>query len=599
MVRSPSHDDDRTVAKHVSRIVAARRPAAARAHVAAFEGDMLAGNALPVGTALGEFEITGLVGEGGFGIVYLALDHSLQRQVAIKEYMPSALAARIGRTHVSIKSERHRETFETGLHSFVNEARMLAQFDHPSLLKVHRFWEDHGTAYMAMPYYEGPTLREHLRAAHAAPDEAWLRQLLEPLTEALAVLHAEHCYHRDIAPDNILLLKGSGRPLLLDFGAARRVIGDLTQALTVILKPGYAPLEQYAESPHMKQGPWTDVYALAAVVHYAILGRTPQPAIARAVADEHVPLAVAAAGRGYSDRLLHALDRALALRPQDRTPSMAALRADIGLDAACGARAAATADDDTTVLRVPAAPERWAVSQRPIAPPRRARAAMAPATPRRIALALAVVLLVAAVPAIALWIGQRTPAPASRDAAVNASGTTAALPAPAPIPAPQAPPPARPVSVLDEFDRIVQSQSPGFDVTAVPARRSLRLGRDRLAFTVSARRDGHVYVLLHDPDGSLTLLFPNDRSQSNRIRAGQRLALPQASWQLEAAEPLGTAQLLVWVSEAERDFSALARGKQHWFTTLRTDAPIADEARCAGERCDAWGAARFAVDVVR
>jgi serine/threonine protein kinase len=116
------------------------------------------GNALPVGTWLGEFELTRVVGEGGFGIVYLAQDHSLQRRVALKEYMPSALAARTGPTTVAVKSERHRETFDLGLKSFVNEARLLAQFDHPSLVKVYRFWEANGTAYMVMPFYEGITM---------------------------------------------------------------------------------------------------------------------------------------------------------------------------------------------------------------------------------------------------------------------------------------------------------------------------------------------------------------------------------------------------------------------------------------------------------
>ncbi|MEO5881828.1 MAG: serine/threonine-protein kinase, partial [Caldimonas sp.] len=211
------------------------------------------GNMLPVGFYLGEFEIVKVIGEGGFGIVYQADDHSLGRRVALKEYMPSALAQRVGGTQVSVKSERHREAFDAGLKSFVNEARLLAQFDHPSLVKVYRFWEANGTAYMVMPFYEGITLKDELKAMGAPPDETWLRELLEPLTEALAVIHTEQCFHRDIAPDNVILLKGSQRPLLLDFGAARRVIGDMTQALTVILKPGYAPVEQYAEVPGMKQ----------------------------------------------------------------------------------------------------------------------------------------------------------------------------------------------------------------------------------------------------------------------------------------------------------------------------------------------------------
>jgi serine/threonine protein kinase len=122
--------------------------------------------------------------------------------------------------------------FDAGLDSFINEARLLAQFDHPSLLKVYRFWRANGTAYMVMPFYEGHTLKETLRQMGTPPDERWLTALLASLTEALAVIHAEHCLHRDIAPDNVLLLADSGRPLLLDFGAARQVIGDATHRQT-------------------------------------------------------------------------------------------------------------------------------------------------------------------------------------------------------------------------------------------------------------------------------------------------------------------------------------------------------------------------------
>ena len=123
------------------------------------------------------------------------------------------------------------------------------------------------------------------------------------------MLHASQIYHRDIAPDNVLLMADTGRPLLLDFGAARRVIGDMTQALTAILKPGYAPVEQYADMPGLKQGPWTDVYALAAVVHWIIMGKTPPPSVGRLFDDPYVPLAQSAAGR-YSDAFLRAIDHA-------------------------------------------------------------------------------------------------------------------------------------------------------------------------------------------------------------------------------------------------------------------------------------------------
>ena len=186
------HDDERTVIR------------GAQAHDSRFgPSSSFWPHALPEGTRLGGFEITGLIGEGGFGIVYLAWDPSLQRQVAIKEYMPASLATRAtGSADVSIKSERHRETFEAGLRSFVNEARLLARFDHPSLVKVYRFWQANCTAYMVMPYYEGPTLKAALAERASPPTEAELRTWLRPLLDALATMHREHCYHRDIAPDN-------------------------------------------------------------------------------------------------------------------------------------------------------------------------------------------------------------------------------------------------------------------------------------------------------------------------------------------------------------------------------------------------------------
>jgi hypothetical protein len=283
---------------------------------------------LAAGTRLGEFEVTKTIGEGGFGIVYLAWDHSLDRKVALKEYMPSSIAFRSGQTEIRPRSERHQETFEAGLKSFINESKLLAQFDHPSLLKVYRFWEANGTAYMVMPFLEGATVRDTVRALPSPPDEAWILGLLAPLCDALSMLHAAQIYHRDIAPDNVLLLADTGRPLLLDFGAARRVIGDMTQALTAILKPGYAPIEQYADMPGLKQGPWTDVYALAAVVHWMILGKTPSPSVGRLFDDAYVPLAQSAAGR-YSDPFLQAIDRALAVMPDKRTQTIEAMRQDM------------------------------------------------------------------------------------------------------------------------------------------------------------------------------------------------------------------------------------------------------------------------------
>ena len=262
-----------------------------------------------------------MLGAGGFGIVYLALDHVLQRHVAVKEYMPTALAGRGQGTMVSVRSATLAGTFAAGLESFFNEARMLANFDHPSLVKVYRFWKANGTAYMVMPYYAGHTLKEARRSMNSAPDEAWLRAMVEPLLGALELLHGEGVYHRDIAPDNILLLP-DGRPVLLDFGSARRVIGDRTQSLTAILKPNFAPVEQYADEAGMRQGPWTDLYALGATVHYLLTGQAPTPAVIRAVRDALPVLG----GAGASTPFLATIDWTLALAPDARPQDVASVR---------------------------------------------------------------------------------------------------------------------------------------------------------------------------------------------------------------------------------------------------------------------------------
>jgi serine/threonine protein kinase len=287
---------------------------------------------LPVGSRLAEFEVTRIVGQGGFGVVYEAWDPKLERVVAIKEYLPSLLSTRQPDGAVVPLSERHRETYDLGMRSFINEARLLARFDHPSLLKVYRSWQERGTSYMVMPYYRGDTLRQALAATPGGVDEGWLLRVMDGVTQALAVMHAAQCYHRDIAPDNIILLAGSERPVVLDFGAARRVISDKTQTITVILKPGYAPIEQYADMPGMTQGAWTDVYALAALMHVAVCGHAPPPSVARLLSDGYVPLATnEALLQRYSARLLSAIDAGLAVRPESRPQSMAALREALGL----------------------------------------------------------------------------------------------------------------------------------------------------------------------------------------------------------------------------------------------------------------------------
>ncbi len=299
-------------------------------------------NPLSNGSVLQEFVIERLIGIGGFGIVYLANDTLLHRKVAIKEYMPTSLASRGEGLTVSLRSDSYSDDFETGKAGFINEARMLARFKHPALLEVFRFWEQNNTAYMAMPFYEGLTLKESLRKSPnlsanlstnlqtKLPTETTLRSILLPVLDALQHMHAEQVFHRDISPDNIMILD-DGRPILLDLGAARAQQIETAQALTVLVKPGYAPIEQYAGDASVQQGAWTDIYGWGATAYFALTGKPPPPSASRIMSDSIVQLAQLQPD-GYSEQFLMAVDAALAVRPDDRPQSIAALKSILGFE---------------------------------------------------------------------------------------------------------------------------------------------------------------------------------------------------------------------------------------------------------------------------
>ena len=522
---------------------------------------------LPVGSRLAEFEITRVIGQGGFGVVYEAWDHDLERVVAIKEYLPTSLSTRQNDGTVVPLSERHRETFDLGMRSFINEARLLAQFDHPSLLKVYRFWQERGTTYMVMPFYRGDTLREALVAIPAGVDEAWLIRIMDGVTQALGVMHNANCYHRDIAPDNIILLEGSGRPVVLDFGAARRVITDKTQAITVILKPGYAPIEQYAEMPDMSQGAWTDVYALAAVMHVAVCGRAPPPSVARLLSDSYVPLAGNDILRQrYSLKLLQAIDAGLGVRPEQRPQSMADLRAALDLEVGhsiaptprtqppSGAR---TGGGNNTGSNANAA---TVIAGKKAPPPAPAPGSgNSGAGKGKAVAAIASIAVVAAVAGGGWWWYQ------GRAGGADKQDVAIATPPPPlenvtkvdpPPPPPPPPPPAAPRTPLESLQSLAAGAAPGFEVTATAKKAEVNIGKDKLAFEVRSKREGFVYVFLLSSGGEMFLLFPNLLDKYNKINANSALALPRASWPMDAGGPAGTNQFAVLVSEHERDFSA-------------------------------------------
>lgn len=283
-------------------------------------------NHLPVGFQLGDFSIKSIAGDGGFSIVYLAEDTFLGRTVAIKEYLPTSVAAR-GRDLVTVqpRSDNAVAGFQAGLRSFIREAKLLAQFSHPAIVEVYRVWEQNGTAYIAMRFLRGETLSHHIRNEKAFSEDK-IRIVLEPIFDAIELLHAQRVIHRDVSPDNIIL--ADGHPVLLDLGAARVVVGGLTQALTSVLKPGYAPIEQYADDGSLKQGTWTDVYAIAGVLYKLATGVTPVQAIGRVVGD---PLqSLKSFGGNFSEAFAESVMAGLTVFPEHRIKTVGELRERLG-----------------------------------------------------------------------------------------------------------------------------------------------------------------------------------------------------------------------------------------------------------------------------
>ncbi|MCG8709068.1 serine/threonine protein kinase [Brenneria sp. 4F2] len=277
-------------------------------------------NALPPGYRFNEFEIKDVIGGGGFGIVYRAWDHQLERAIAIKEFMPTTLAVRNDDMTLVLRSERFSKAYTAGLNSFIQEARLLARFNHPNLLHVLRFWVQNDTAYMGTVFYSGTTLSKLREARPELINEAWIRRTLPMLFGAIKTIHDEGYLHRDISLDNIQI-QDNGLPVLLDFGSARRSIGNLSDETETMLRPGFAPIEQYTDDNESEQGPWTDIYALGAVLHTLIVGSPPPVSVVRSIQDNYQPL-VERRPEGYSLSLLQAVDRALALKIENRPQSI-------------------------------------------------------------------------------------------------------------------------------------------------------------------------------------------------------------------------------------------------------------------------------------
>jgi serine/threonine protein kinase len=306
--------------------------------------------ALPAGRMVGRYEIVSVLGYGGFGITYRARDHHLNREVALKEFLPAALAVRQDGSAVLPRSTEAAGDFGWGRGRFMDEGRTLASLpDAPSIVKVFDFLEANGTAYIVMELMRGRTLQEYVKTEGAlAP--AVLEAMLWPLLVGLQKVHEAGFLHRDIKPANIML-DGLGKATLIDFGASRAAMAGRTGTMTAIFTPGYAAPEQFAAA---KQGPWTDIYGLAATLHYAITGTAPPSAVDRLMKDAYQPLA-ARRSAGIPRNLASGIDAALSIQADERPQSIADWRAVL--------RQRAPPDDVTLVM-----PRRPLVAKPPAMP---------------------------------------------------------------------------------------------------------------------------------------------------------------------------------------------------------------------------------------
>jgi serine/threonine protein kinase len=287
--------------------------------------------ALAAGRTIGRYEVVSVLGQGGFGITYRARDAQLGREVAIKEYLPLALAVRQDGTTVLPRSTTAAQDFAWGRDRFVAEGRTLASLqDAPGIVRVFDFLEANGTAYIVMQLVQGETLENRMKSAgNLSPAD--VDRILWPLLDGLERVHNAGFLHRDIKPANILL-DAAGYPTLIDFGASRAAMAGRSTALTAVFTPGYAAGEQMTSA---KQGPWTDIYSLSATLYHAITGKTPPSAFDRMLDDAYEPLGKMTLP-GFARGLLAGLDAGLAVRASDRPQSIAGWRPILGQDAMPG-----------------------------------------------------------------------------------------------------------------------------------------------------------------------------------------------------------------------------------------------------------------------
>ncbi|MBX9945816.1 MAG: serine/threonine protein kinase, partial [Reyranella sp.] len=333
-------------------------------------------SALATGLVIGRYKILAVLGEGGFGITYRCHDTQLHRDVAIKEYLPSGLAIRQGDTQVLPRSTEVSKDFVWGRSRFLDEARTMAKLSNvPAVVRVHDFLEAHGTAYVVMQLLEGETLAQRL-ARETRLSQAFIEKILPPLLDGLEQIHGVGFLHRDIKPANIML-GPDGSPTLIDFGASRADVAGRTQAMTAIFTPGFAAPEQSSAG---KQGPWTDIYGLAATLYACIAGKPPPSAVERLLEGDDQAALIDAAGSDYTPALLTAIDVGMLLQVSARPQTIDAWRQVLASGVWKVPDSAARQAQRTIVMTKPAEPEAKPVEAAAAPPPAATPATAASAT---------------------------------------------------------------------------------------------------------------------------------------------------------------------------------------------------------------------------
>ncbi|MBL8251478.1 MAG: protein kinase, partial [Candidatus Competibacter sp.] len=293
-------------------------------------------NALPKGFNLHRYQIEKVLGAGGFGITYRAIHEALENQVAIKEYFPAEWAYR-DHNGTTVRPNAQGQIparsgepacYNWGLQRFLDEAKILVQINHPCVVRVRDYFTANGSAYIVMEYENGESLSSLLQRGGILP-ESELRHLLDDVMPALDAVHGQGYLHRDLKPSNLYIRSSDTRVMLIDFGAARQALGRRTRSVTSVVTPGYSPIEQYVTVGE-DYGPWTDIYALGAVLYRCITGAPPIEAPGRVLKDPVQPAVECGAGL-YSRGLLKVADRALAVRPEDRFQTVAEMREALAL----------------------------------------------------------------------------------------------------------------------------------------------------------------------------------------------------------------------------------------------------------------------------